>query len=173
MACLLYLLYVSYLTGYFPTVTGIPRTFNEVATIFSYQNKTCPAEKPFILKNGTQSICVSSCGPTLVIDGRNCINVGDCKKPVLSDGKCMEMCDEGYLYVTNNFELADDCSRFGSCFYSQNNIGQKLCEKRSDIILKTICYAIGTVLYILFLLMFFSTRQCPCTKLITWIKRQE
>ena len=126
---------------------------------------TCPSDKPFKVKSGTHSFCVKSCGPRLVADGKNCIKVEDCKKPVLSDGKCMELCEDGYLYVTFDYDLSFPC--YGDCSYTTDNIKQKLCEKESDIILKIVAYVFGIVLYIVFLFMFFSTRPFPCCLLVS------
>ncbi|XP_060575433.1 uncharacterized protein LOC132732925 [Ruditapes philippinarum] len=123
------------------------------------------------MKTGNRSICVSSCGPTRVADGKICIKVEDCKKPVLSDEKCIEMCEEGYLYVTFDYDLISDCgTELNECSYSKKNIGQKLCEKKTFIILKIVGYVMVIILYIVFLLMFFSNREFPCNKLTLWFK---
>ncbi|XP_060575441.1 uncharacterized protein LOC132732933 [Ruditapes philippinarum] len=159
------------LIGYMCSITTTHITFNDEPSIYSQLNWTCPADKPFMIKTGNWSICVSSCGPKMVADGKNCIKVEDCNKPVLSDGYCIEMCDEGYLYVTFDQDLGQDCgTEYADCSYGEENIEQKLCVKKSFLILKLVCYVIGTILYIAFLLMFFSTWQFPCIKLIMWIK---
>ena len=101
----------------------------------------------------------------MVADGKNCIKVEDCKKPVLSDGKCMEMCEEGYLYVTYNYKLSYPCD--DHCYYTSDNIKQKLCEKELYIILQIVAYVLGMVLYTIFLFMFFSTRRFPCYTLVS------
>ncbi|XP_060575438.1 uncharacterized protein LOC132732931 [Ruditapes philippinarum] len=162
---------VIYLIGFVLHVTGSPLTFNDETLIYSQLNMLCPSDKPLITNTENRSVCVSSCGPTMVADGKICINVEDCKKPVLSDGKCMIMCDKGYLYVTFEDDLFSDCgTEYNECYYSKKNIGQKLCEKKTFIILKIICYVIGIILYIVFLLMFFSKKEFPCNKLIMWLK---
>ncbi|XP_045175439.2 uncharacterized protein LOC123536369 [Mercenaria mercenaria] len=164
------LLCVACCTGLVERISGIPFTLTVETAKYTRPNVTCPADKPFIMRNGNYSVCVSSCGPEMVLDGSMCINVTKCTKPVLSDGRCMELCPVGYLYVNFDSNFGDCYGQYDSCSYRINDIRVTSCVKLTYLHALVVCSVFGIILYIAFIWMFFSTRQFPLIKLLTYVK---
>lgn len=141
----------------------------DTATDYKKDNVTCPPNRPLEWHNGTKTVCVASCGGNMVVDASKCINVTECTKPVLSDGVCMDMCPEGYIYEL--VDLGGVCGdEYDPCHYTKNDIKSKPCVTRGYVIGIIVLLTIVTFVYIVGVWFFFSTRRvCQCSELVSFM----
>lgn len=138
---------------------------NKVSQNVMKGSVTCPPDRPLSIPLKNRSVCVSSCGQGMVVDGSKCINVSECTKPVLSNGHCMDRCPEGYVYVKyGDYNFCGD--QYTTCSYTDDDIKQTPCQLHVYLVARLVVFVVLTVLYILFIAVFFSTRKFPTTKLM-------
>ncbi|XP_060553425.1 proprotein convertase subtilisin/kexin type 5-like [Ruditapes philippinarum] len=122
----------------------------------------CPKSAPYFRTNNSENHCVSSCEENEVLEDTKCINVTDCKRPVLSDGKCADQCPEGFLYLPSGTEDAT-ISIYGY-EYTLDSIKNNPCIGKTNAYTTVIMLGLFTAVYYIFAAIFLFSSQVKETQ---------
>ncbi|XP_045169685.2 proprotein convertase subtilisin/kexin type 5-like [Mercenaria mercenaria] len=124
----------------------------------------CPTHTPYKREN----ICVSECKVNEVLDDKNnCINVTECKRPVLSHGRCQDECPAGYLYMAHNYLIDGDYRSYypdHTYSYNADDLKNDPCVTVISAYLPTMVFGLLTLMYGLWFVCFISTKQIKYLK---------
>ncbi|XP_060579691.1 uncharacterized protein LOC132736556 isoform X2 [Ruditapes philippinarum] len=118
-----------------------------------------------MLHTGTD---VTSCKSGQVLNGSDCINITECRLPVLSNRRCMQRCPVGYIYFTMNDDDFDDHDYQGY-HYTLADIDENPCYNENTFYVLIGLIAILNGVYIVFVKMFLSTNKYSLAKLKTFV----
>ncbi|XP_053373605.1 uncharacterized protein LOC123530670 [Mercenaria mercenaria] len=118
----------------------------------------CPTHTPYRRQDISRHICVSECKVNEVLDDKyNCINVTECKRAVLSDGRCKGKCPPGYLYWAYDHQNTDN-----TYSYNVDDLKDNPCVTIIRACFPTILAGLFTLIYGLWFCLFISTKQMQC-----------
>ncbi|XP_053380031.1 proprotein convertase subtilisin/kexin type 5-like [Mercenaria mercenaria] len=118
---------------------------------------TCPKSTPYIQKYMSERRCVSACERNEVLNDFTCINVTDCKRAVLSHGKCEHECPEGYLYMPKNRK--EYALSVGDYQYKVEDAQENPCVTATEAYLSVVFIGIVVVMYATGVAIFLSNIQ--------------
>lgn len=132
-------------------ILSVSRCKNELIKIPDEQNNSFNV----VFKRYGDGVGPGQCGPELVWNDGQCINVTDCKKPVLNNRECLDKCPARYLYIPSFKDLND----FPPYHYTVEDLGSNPCVSKLSVVIFTVSMVIITAVYCVLVWMYLCSPE--------------